>query len=106
MGHIVVVVRMSLTVATEVKIGTDCALVADTLDIRLPRLLATEFAIAVDALVLALDWSWKSQWLVDWNESMRMCSRSVGMASSANVEVWAGETLVADAVDRLRNRQL
>jgi len=61
-----------------------------------------KLAIAVDAMVLAVDWDRESKRLVNRDEAMRVCYGCLVMATGAYVEVWTRKALVADSCDGLR----
>lgn len=102
MGAVVAVRGDCLAVGTEIRVMADCALVPNTLDVRLALLVLAERSIAVDAIVADDRGAGFWQGFVDGNEAMlRVDELGALDASGAVVPVRAVEALVADAVDEL-----
>jgi hypothetical protein len=100
MRVVVLVVRVSLAVAAEIRVVADGTLVASALDVVVLAL--AEWSIAVDADMARLAIAWSRDRLVQRCEAVAWVDeRGVLDALGAVVPVWAVQALVADTEDWL-----
>jgi len=92
--------RDGFAVGAEVSVVTNCAFVADALNVRLALLVFTERTIAVDSVMTYNRGTGLWQWLVDGNEAMLWVDELRTLDTrGAKVPVWAIEALMANAID-------
>ena len=94
--------REGLTARTEVGVITDSALVANSVDVTLSRLVLAQWTITEDAIVNFALTSWLTDSLIDLHEPMtRMALRSIQDAIGAEIPIGAGQALVTNTNDAL-----
>ena len=94
--------REGLTARTEVGVITDSALVANSVDVTLSRLVLAQWTITEDAIVNFALTSWLADSLIDLHEPMtRMALRSIQDAIGAEIPIGAGQALVTNTNDAL-----
>jgi hypothetical protein len=102
MSAVVVVGRKGLAARTEVGVITDSALVANSVDVTLGRLVLAQWTIAEDAIMDLMLTSRFTDGIVNLHESMtRVALGSSQDALRAEVPIGAGQALVTNTNDAL-----